>query len=66
MKIKMKAVDPDKIDVVLTVAMPLAAWKLIRAELLDSDIYPSREFRKAITEVVNEFEQIVEKQMEHE
>ena len=50
MKAHMKITDPDRIEVTLTVTMPLKTWKELREQL--SKDHPSWEFGSKITDMV--------------
>ena len=50
MKALIKIVDPDKVEMSLTLSMPLEAWKVLRCQLEDK--WPGWQLKEVITNMV--------------
>lgn len=55
--------NPDKIEMTLTITMPLADWKDLRTQM--SSAYPSWAFSSAISRLVNHAEEHFREDVEH-
>ena len=63
--IKMKATNPDSIQCTLTITMGLGDRKRLKDQLKNENSYPAWQLRDGIYELVKQFQQEAEKEIDY-